>query len=93
MSYVIISRSTEAETDATPHRAERIQWMKGLQQQGIVILSGPSVDRTTSVFVIEAADAQAARQTMESDPYQVHGIRQNELIEWEIHYRAPITAQ
>src|SRR4051794_24151515 len=68
---------TEAETAIMQtHRAHLAE----LFEQGVLLLAGPTFGRgNTAVNVIEAADEDAARAIMESDPAISSGLLTGEL--------------
>lgn len=64
---------------------EHLDWIRDRHADGSVVLSGPSRDRSVSLYLIRAADPQAAERIAAADPFVVGGECRYELIEWEIH--------
>jgi uncharacterized protein YciI len=59
--------------------------MKRQHDEGKILLSGPSPDRTLGIYLIKAANREEAEAIAASDPYTVAGETAFDLIEWEVH--------
>ena len=60
--------------------AEHLERLKGLLEDGTLIMAGPTLGRiNTGIAVIEAPDEAAARRIMESDPTISSGLATGEL--------------
>ena len=64
---------------------EHLDWIKEQHEQGTVLISGPSKDRSVSLYVIRAESLEDAEAIAAADPFVVGGECRFELIEWEIH--------
>jgi uncharacterized protein YciI len=70
--------------------------MKAQHEAGTIVLSGPTPDRKTGMYLIRAKDRAEAERIAGSDPYTAAGFTSFELIEWDIHQilgAGPFTAQ
>jgi uncharacterized protein YciI len=60
-------------------------WMKQQHDEGKILLSGPSPDRTLGIYLIKAGSREEAERIASGDPYTAAGETTFELIEWEVH--------
>lgn len=66
----------------------RLQWLKNLRDLGIVLMSGPSADRTKSVMLLSTENEASARKLLLTDP-AVERWSDLVVVEWEIHFGIP----
>lgn len=60
--------------------AQHFERLRGLLDEGTVILVGPTLGRVnTGISIFEADDEQAARRIMEEDPVVAGGFARGEL--------------
>jgi uncharacterized protein YciI len=64
---------------------EHLDWMRDRHADGSVVMSGPSRDRSVSLYLIRAEDLDAAGLIAAADPFTAGGECRFELIEWEVH--------
>lgn len=64
---------------------DHLDWMRDRHADGSVILSGPSADRSVSLYLIRADSVGAAEGIAAADPFTAGGECRFDLIEWEIH--------
>jgi uncharacterized protein YciI len=69
---------------------EHVGWLLGLEEQGVLLasgplLSGPGTGPGSGVTIIRAADEQTARQIADGDPFVRHGLRTFELYRWRLN--------
>lgn len=64
---------------------EHLDWMRDRHADGSVVVSGPSRDRSVSLYLIRSEDLDAAERIAAADPFTVGGECRFELIEWEVH--------
>ena len=86
--YVILSKGGAAPEQLAEHLPRHLEYMIGLEKKG-VFASGPLAQadgqmRGDGLTVVRAANAQAAREIAEADPFVVHGLRSFELREWTV---------
>ena len=60
-------------------------WMKQMHDEGKIIMSGPSSDRSLGIYLIRAGSREEAERIAGGDPYTVAGETTFEQIEWEAH--------
>ena len=85
--YVILSKGGAAPEQLAEHLPRHLEYMIGLEKTGVLFASGPLAEadgqmRGDGLTVVRAANAQAAREIAEADPFVVHGLRSFELREW-----------
>ena len=66
-------------------RNDHLSWMKSQHEEGNVLFSGPTVDRSVGIYVITAASAEQAHRVADADPFHANRLRNYEMLEWEIH--------
>ncbi len=64
---------------------EHLDWMRACHEAGTVVISGPSRDRSVSLYIIRAGSRAEAEQVAAGGPFTAAGECRFELIEWEIH--------
>ena len=87
--YVILSKGGAAPERLAEHLPRHLEYMIGLEKKGVLFASGPLAQadgqiRGDGLTVVRAANAQAAREIAEADPFVVHGLRSFELREWTV---------
>jgi len=87
--YVILSKGGAAPEQLAEHLPRHLEYMIGLEKTGVLFASGPPAQadgqmRGDGLTVVRAANAQAAREIAEADPFVVHGLRSFELREWTV---------
>jgi uncharacterized protein len=87
--YVILSKGGAASDAIAEHLPQHLEYMIGLEKQGVLFASGPLAGadgqmRGDGLTIVRAANAQAAREIAEADPFVVHGLRSFELREWTV---------
>jgi uncharacterized protein len=87
--YVILSKGGAAPDAIAEHLPQHLEYMIGLEKQGVLFASGPLAEadgqmRGDGLTIVRAANAQAAREIAEADPFVVHGLRSFELREWTV---------
>ena len=64
---------------------QHLVWMKRMHEEGKIILSGPTPDRKTGMYLIRASSKDEAAKIASGDPFTVAGHTGFELTQWEIH--------
>ena len=87
--YVILSKGGAAPEQLAEDLPRHLEYMIGLEKKGVLFASGPLAQadgqiRGDGLTVVRAANAQAAREIAEADPFVVHGLRSFELREWTV---------
>jgi len=69
--------------DSTPEEdqvmSDHFAYLKGLLDEGTLILAGPSLDPPFGLIIFEAEDVEAARGLIERDPSVAAGLQEPEL--------------
>jgi uncharacterized protein YciI len=87
--YVVLSKGGAAPGKIAEHLPRHLEYMIGLEKQGILFASGPLAEadgktRGDGLTILRAASADAARKIAEADPFVVNGLRTFELREWTV---------
>ena len=85
MWYLVLSRRDAPAEEVRPRTPEHLDWMKKQHEAGNVLFSGPTLDRSTGIYVVRAASYEEAQGIVDSDPFHVLKLRRYEILEWEIH--------
>jgi uncharacterized protein YciI len=65
----------DAEELRRPVRARHLERIAALREAGVVLEAGALGDLSTSVLIVRAADAEAAREIARQDVYLAAGVR------------------
>jgi uncharacterized protein YciI len=84
MWYLVISRPLVSREEVVKHLQTRahIEWQRQHHEDGIVLFSGPTSDRTAGIYVLRAKSLDEARAIVDTDPLHVDSIRAYEMFEW-----------
>ena len=75
MLFVIIGRDGPLAKDLRPRlRPAHLDHLGELSRRGKIVLAGPLTDGTGSLIVLDADDAQHARDIAQRDPYTTGGV-------------------
>ena len=85
MYFITLRRPVTPRDQWTTSLDTHLEWMKKQHEQGTILLSGPSPDRTLGIYLIKAPSRAEAERIASSDPYTAAGHTTFDLIEWEIH--------
>ena len=83
--YIFILRLTRPPTGDTLSDEqetiieEHVDYLKGLLDDGALILAGPCLDRSFGIVIYEAESDELARNIMENDPSVSKGVMTAEL--------------
>jgi uncharacterized protein YciI len=91
--YWLIRSIPNAGTDQAAVAArveEHVGWLLGLEEQGVLLasgplLSGPGTGPGSGVTIVRAADEETARKIADGDPFVRHGLRTFELYRWRLN--------
>lgn len=81
--------STAAD-DIACHVDEHVTWLLGLEESGVLVMSGPLLEGPgarpgSGMTVLRAADAGTARALAEQDPFVRADLRSFELFRWRVN--------
>ena len=85
MWYLALRRNVQPRPSWTVTLDEHLAWMREQHDQGTILLSGPSTDRSLGIYLIRATSREAAERIAASDPFTAAGHCAADLIEWDIH--------
>jgi uncharacterized protein YciI len=85
--YVVISTPIGAPDAIMACTPSHLEYMIGLEKQGLVFASGPFLAATGKptghgMTILRTASAEEARRIAEADPFYVKGLRTFEIREW-----------
>jgi uncharacterized protein YciI len=87
--YAVLSKPSSAPDKLKALLPAHLEYMIDLEKRGVLFASGPLADGKgppsgEGLTVLRAANAGAARDIAEADPFVVNGLRSFELKEWTI---------
>ena len=87
--YVALGKLLAPKASLGPVLAAHLDFMVGLEQQGVLFASGPFFDAQhvgtgEGMTILRAASLDAAREILMKDPFVVAGLRTFELHEWHL---------
>lgn len=85
MYYLCLRYPLRPRAEWTVTLAEHLDWMRDRHADGSVVMSGPSRDRSVSVYLIRADSPAEAEAIAAGDPFTAGGECRFELIDWEVH--------
>lgn len=85
MWFIALRRSVKPREEWTVTLDDHLRWMKEQHEKGSIVMSGPTPDRKTGIYIIRAGSRPEAERIAGSDPYTAGGFCEFELIEWELH--------
>jgi uncharacterized protein YciI len=64
-------------------RPEHRAWLAKLNEEGVVLLSGPYADGSGALIMLDCADEQSAKDTLSVDPFAIAGyVADVRIKEW-----------
>ena len=85
MWYLVLSRRKATPEEMGANIQGHLAWMQRQHQDANVLFSGPTTDRTTGIYVVRADSVEQARSIADTDPFHELGLREYEMLEWEVH--------
>lgn len=87
--YVVLTKGHAGLDRMKPYLASHLEYMIGLEKQGMVFASGPLAEpgggpRGDGMTILRATSVEEARKIAEADPFFVNGLRTFELREWTL---------
>ncbi|GGG07968.1 hypothetical protein GCM10007304_22550 [Rhodococcoides trifolii] len=81
VSYTYSSSTTEGRDR---YRAEHREWLRGLLDDGVLVVSGPFTDDSGALIVVTGEDTTSVRTLFENDPFaREHLIEASSVTEWK----------
>jgi uncharacterized protein YciI len=66
VSYTYSSSTTEGRDR---YRAEHREWLRGLLDEGVLVVSGPYTDDSGALIVVNGDDEASVRSLFDNDPF------------------------
>lgn len=85
MWFLSFRRDLLPRSDWTVTLDEHLAWVKERHEEGDVIISGPTPDRSISIALIRAHSLSEAEAIANGDPIAAQGFAHAEVLEWEVH--------
>ncbi|MBV1698685.1 MAG: hypothetical protein KGK33_02850 [Hyphomicrobiales bacterium] len=87
--YAVISAASPAPEKLKPLLPAHLEYMIGLEKRGVLFASGPLTEGEgpptgAGLTILRAANAAAARELADADPFVKGGLRTYELKEWTV---------
>jgi uncharacterized protein YciI len=84
MWYVVMSKSIGPREAIRGLENENLSWMRQQHDAGSVLFSGPTTEGV-GIWVIRAANREAAKALLASHPWVMRGLRDvSEIYEWNV---------
>lgn len=85
MNFYLVLRQHAAPIDDHASVVERLTWMRAQHERATVLISGPSSDGMTGIYVLRVASREEASGLAASDPLARDDRVRIEIIEWDVH--------
>jgi uncharacterized protein YciI len=80
--YLVISKPVVTREQVVEALPEHRVWQREHHEDGIVLFSGPTADRSAGIYVLRARSLDEARQIVDTDPLHARNVRKYEMYEW-----------
>ena len=89
-TFAVVYTFADNEAVRLETRPKHREYLKTLLDAGNIVLSGPFVDDTGALLVIEADSREEVEGFLANDPYRDAGVVDNAMVkEWNIVMRGP----
>ena len=78
------NRDPELALEQEPLIGEHANYMRGLAEQGVLVMGGPYLDRTGGLAVLRADSLEAVLRITEADPGCRGGLLKAEVHPWSV---------
>jgi uncharacterized protein YciI len=87
--YVVLSTPKAAPEALTPHLPDHLEYMIGLERDGVLFASGPLTSpgdgpRGEGLTILRVGSAEEAARIAQRDPFYVNGLRDFDIKEWTV---------
>ena len=87
--YVVLSTPKAAPETLTPHLPAHLEYMIGLERDGVLFASGPLTSpgggpRGEGLTILRVGSAEEAAKIAQRDPFYVNGLRDFDIKEWTL---------
>lgn len=87
-TFAVVYTFADNEAVRLETRPKHREYLKGLLESGNIVLSGPFLDDTGALLVIEAESRAQVDEFLANDPYRDAGVVDNAMVkEWNIVMR------
>lgn len=83
--FLCMRRDAAPRETWTVDRDTHLAWMREMHDAGTIVMSGPVAGGGLALYLIRAADLDAATRVAESDPFTAAGHCRFEILEWRVH--------
>jgi uncharacterized protein YciI len=90
VEYTYTDNSTQVRDE---HRPRHREWLRGLYDEGTLLLSGPFADGTGGLLIFSAVDADWLADLLQVDPFNEVGVVANVRIKAWSPIIGPIAAE
>ncbi|MCX4904664.1 YciI family protein [Streptomyces sp. NBC_00878] len=77
---------------ALEHLDDHLAWMREQQLAGKVLIAGPTPDKELGIMLFGHMSKQDVHELCRTDPFISAGLREYEVIPWEVHHLLGIGA-
>ena len=85
MKFVIYARYTSDRDKVLSHRPAHREYVRGLLDEGKLVLAGPFTDDIGGLFVYEVNSFETASAMVTKDPFAVEGVFEEvDIKEWSL---------
>ena len=85
MWYLVMSRPAVEREQLRASLDDHLSWMQNQHANSRVLFSGPTADHSLGIYVITASSRADAQAIADSDPFHALGLRNYEMLDWEVH--------
>ena len=83
--YLVRRRNVIPPIEWTVGADELLSWLRRRHEDGSVLFSGPSADRTQGIYIVRARSLVEAEAIAATDPLTAAGFCSSEVVEWQVH--------
>lgn len=84
--FVVISEQVADPSETAKYREQHYKYIEKLKNEGKVVMSGPFVDGSGGLIILEASSRDEAESIVSEDPYFKSGVRRYTIKEWRRVY-------
>jgi hypothetical protein len=83
--YLAIRRMTRPTGEWGERVGNHLTWLRDQHERGVILISGPTPDHMTGLYVMRAPSHHEAAAIVAEDPLAQDGLATVEIIDWEVH--------
>jgi uncharacterized protein YciI len=85
VNFYLVLRQHAVPIDDRASVVEHLAWMRAQHDRGAVLISGPSSDGMTGIYVVRVASSEEATALAASDPLAQDDRVRVDVIAWNVH--------